>query len=237
MRILTLRGLQLALFAGLLGPSLAAADPVPITSGFVHVGAIDPSAQFALTGEGFSLSGFAEAFSSTLSLGCVPCAPGTTLDLGGAFLGPDAAGSGVVDGVTYPEIFLDGMTGTFSSPSFQISGDQALTITRNFTFTGTISGYLLNPSVHGFTEPAFTKALTGQGMARGEFLFNADESPLFFAHALQYEFINAAPVPEPTTLLLVGTGAAMAALRRRRSPADRERTRRTFQRAVGHLSS
>ena len=50
MRILTLRGLQLALFAGLVGPSLAAADPVPITSGFVHAGAVDPSAQFALRG-------------------------------------------------------------------------------------------------------------------------------------------------------------------------------------------
>jgi hypothetical protein len=218
MRILTLRGLQLAVLAVLAGPSLAAADPVRITSGFVHAGAVDPRAQFAFEGEGFSLAGFAEAFSSTLSLECVPCAPGTTLDLGGAFLGPDAAGSGVVDGVMYSEIFLNGMTGTFSSPSFQISGDQALTMVRNFTFSGTISGYLLNPSVHGFTEPAFTKMLTGQGIVRSEFLFNADETPLFFATQLQYEFTDSAPVPEPGTLLLVGTGAAVAALRRRRSP-------------------
>jgi hypothetical protein len=218
MRILTLRGLQLALLAALAGPSLAAADPIQITSGFVHAGAVDPRAQFAFEGEGFSLAGFAEAFSSTLSLACVPCAPGTTLDLGGAFHGPDAAGSGVVDGVAYSEIFLNGMTGTFSSPSFQISGDQALTMTRNFTFTGTISGYLLNPSVHGLTEPAFTKTLTGQGIVRGEFLFNADETPLFFARGLQYEFRDTAPVPEPSTLLLVGTGAAAAVLRRRRSP-------------------
>jgi hypothetical protein len=218
MRILTLRGLQLALLAALAWPSPAAADPIRITSGFVDAGAVDPRAQFALEGEGFSLAGFAEAFSSTLSLQCVPCAPGTTLDLGGAFHGPDAAGSGVVDGVTYSEIFLDGMTGTFSSPSFQIFGDQALTIVRNFTFTGTITGYLLDPSVHGFTEPAFTKMLTGQGTVRGEFLFNADETPLFFATNLQYEFTDAAQVPESATLLLFATGAAMAALRRRRTP-------------------
>jgi hypothetical protein len=218
MRTLARRGLQLALLAALVGPSVAAADPVRVTSGFVHAGAVDPSARFLFEGDGFSLAGFAEAFSSTLTLKCFPCAPGTTLDLGGEFHGPDAAGSGVVDGVTYPEIFLNGMTGTFSSPSFDISGDQAITIMRNFTFSGSVRGYLLNPFVHGFTEPVFTKSLTGQGTVRSEFLFNDDETPLFFATSLQYEFTDVAPVPEPATLLLVGSGAAVAAWRRRRRP-------------------
>ena len=217
MRILPLRALPLALLTAVAAPSLAAADPIHITSGFVRAGTVDPRAQFAFEGEGFSVAGFAQAFTSTVSP-CFPCPPGTTLDLGGAFQGPDALGSGVVDGVAYAELFFNGMTGTFSSPSFQVSGNQALTVVRDFTFTGTISGYLLNPFVHGFTEPAFTKTLTGAGIVRGEFLVNADQPPLFFATSLEYEFADTAPVPEPATLLLVGTGAAIAALRRRRSP-------------------
>src|SRR5918993_4869569 len=214
MRIFSRRALQLVLLVALAAPSLVSADPIQITSGFVRVGGIDPRAQFAFEGEGFSVAGFAQAFNSTMSL-CFPCAPGTTLDLGGAFHGPDALGSGVVDGIAYPTLFFNGMTGTFSSsPSFQVSGDQALTVIRNFTFTGEISGYLINPFVHGFTEPVFTKSLMGQGIVRGEFLVNADRPPLFFATSLNYEFADTAPVPEPTTLLLVGTGAALAASRR-----------------------
>jgi hypothetical protein len=216
MRPLTRRSLQLAMLATLAGPSLASADPIRITSGFVQAGALDPRAQFALAGDGFSLTGFAQSLNSTVSLRCVPCVAGTALDLAGEFHGPDAAGSGVVDGVTYSEIFLNGMTATFSSPSFQLSGDQTVTIVRDFTFTGTIRGYLLNPFVYGFTEPAFTKTLTGQGIVRGEFLVNADEPPLFFSTGLRYEFTGQDPVPEPGTLVLLGSGAALVALRRRR---------------------
>jgi PEP-CTERM motif len=197
-------------------PQPAAADPVEITSGYFTAGTLTTYAQTVMNGSGFGLKAFLEAYVSTLSLECTPCAPGTTIDLGGSFLGPQANGSAVVDGVSYPEIFLEGMTGTFSSPSFTISGTQSVTVERPFTFSGVVSGYLLDPNIYGRTDPAFTKSLVGAGTASAAFLFNGDLTPLFFGTALRYDFTNLHTTPEPATLFLVGSGAALAGLRRRK---------------------
>jgi hypothetical protein len=86
-----------------------------------------------------------------------------------------------VDGVTYPEIFADGMTGTFSSPSFQIDGTETVTITRPFSYSGVVNGFLLDPFVHGNTDPVFTKELFGRGTATATFFFTDFEAPIFTA--------------------------------------------------------
>jgi hypothetical protein len=217
MRIFARRGIpMLALAAAVALPRAAAADPITITSGQVAVEVLSGFARMHLEGDGFALTAFAEAYTSSLGLSCTPCRPGDTVDLGGGFFGPRAAGTALVDGVTYSQIFLDGMTGTFLSPSFQIAGTGDISVTRDFSFSGTVSGYVFDPFVYGLTEPVFTKTLSGRGTATGAFLYSDTEEPLFLAHELQYDFENPSPTPEPASLLLLGTGAAMVALRRRR---------------------
>jgi len=211
-----LRALILAATVAL--PGSATAEPITITGGHLEAGAVDPFARAVFEGTGgFLLDIGIEAFASSLSLSCTPCTPGATLNLGGMLAGPRAAGRAVVDGVVYSQIFVDGITGTFESPSFQISGSGDVTVTRPFSFSGLVNGFIVDPFVDGFTEPVFTKELAGRGTATGTFLFSDTEEPLFTAHTIRYEFTSAqSPVPEPTTMLLCGAGAAIAALRRRR---------------------
>jgi hypothetical protein len=140
------------------------------------------------------------------------------VDLGATFSGPRAGGQALVDGVFYPQIYVDGMTGTFSSPLFRISGTETVTVSIPFSYSGVVTGYLMDPWVHGTPEPVFTKALLGQGTATARFIytFYDEDGPLFTADDLRYDFAEAAPVPEPATMLLFGAGSAVLALRRRR---------------------
>lgn len=217
MRILKRPAIRvLFMTAAIILPGTATAEPIAITNGYVESEIISGRSQLHFEGDGFLLTAWVEALVSTLGQLCTPCAPGTTLDLGAVNGGSRAAGSALVDGVAYPEIFFDGMTGTFSSPSFQITGAGDVTVSRDFTFSGIVSGYLLNPWVTA-SDPVFTKSLSGQGTATATFLYNDADIPLFWPSSLRYDFTDAAPVPEPATLVLFGTGAAIAAQRRRRA--------------------
>ena len=153
----------LGLSALLLLPRPAVADPVTITSGYLQTFNLMTSTNGVFQGQGFSMIFFAEPLITELSFACWPCAPGTTVHLGGSFLGPDnALGSAVVDGTSYPTVFFDGMTGTFTSPSFVVTGDSTFSVTQPFSYAGVVSGYLVDPFIAGFTEPAFTKTLLGK---------------------------------------------------------------------------
>jgi hypothetical protein len=80
-----------------------------------------------------------------------------------------------------------------------------------------VNGYLSDPFA-GPSDPVFTKALLGSGTASATFIFFGGESgPFFTATDLRYDFDQTEPVPEPTTLLLVGAGTAIVAARRRRA--------------------
>lgn len=65
---------------------------------------------------------------------------------------------------------------------------------------------------------AFTRALVGSGTAALFFVHHFGEE--VNATQTRYDFASSEPVPEPTTLLLLGSGAAAITARRRRLTAE-----------------
>ena len=122
----------LVLVTFLLLPRTAAADPVVVTSGQMEVQIGSSLARLVFEGEGFVLRAEADAFASSLFVSCNSCAPGTSVDLGGSFNLPLASGSAVVDGESYPLIYLD-MTGTFVTPPILVEGSETVTLSAPFT--------------------------------------------------------------------------------------------------------
>ena len=207
------------LLAFVLLPLRASADPVQITSGFLTSSGAFGSAEFELVGEGFNVTGTAEPGVVFPALTCFPCAAGDPIDLRSQFLGTIGSASGTVDGTSYPSFTVaDSMV--FNAPTIDApTTGGAFTVARPFTFDSTFVG-ILNINTPD-EENAFTKTLMGEGTVTASFLSipNPDGSPLFNFESVRYEFTAATPgpdpIPEPTTMLLFGSGLA-AALRYRK---------------------
>jgi hypothetical protein len=222
----------------LASPTVARADPIVISSGWAignsqgagvsHLIMNVQGPEFSFLTSGGPIGGFLP------NIDCNPCGRfeggvlvpspvvdlGATLDSSGFDLG---SGTGLIEGVTYPHVWVGFSSGTITTPMVTLTELGEALVDLPFTFNALMNGYLGDP-VQGSLERVFTVELTGSGRASAGFFGLIDESsPTGRSYSLQdfmqYEFVQAQPVPEPGTLFLVG--GAIAALAAKRSLRNR----------------
>ena len=196
----------------------ASAEPIQITAGALSwSSAHGPGPQITLAGEGFTFegrggTGFFAPFEQCL----VPeCLAGTVVNLHAIWAGGDLPGTATLGSLRFTNV---GSLASEASLHAVWSGSVGLPqnfdggeVAAPFQFTGL------------FSYPAGSVGLVQQLnlYGRGRTTLNFAPSQVvpgaFALSAARYEF-NSDPVPEPTSMLLIGTGlAGLAALRRRQS--------------------
>lgn len=210
-------------------PVPLAADAIQITSGTVQVSQSLHQARINFEADDFVLSTGTEGF-FTESGRETNFPLNTPVNLGAEWM-PSSIRGGVVvfEGVRYTDLFFgfgNATGGTFVTPAVALPGTPISTIilTAPFTFTGVVAPFAdLDPDPAA--EPVFRAELFGFGVARAQFglVAGTDGQPGFYTpiplegadYHLEYVFASE-PIPEPTTMLLVGSGVAVALAQRRR---------------------
>jgi hypothetical protein len=202
-------------------PSLA--DPISILHGSILItGGGLPNGPVSLTGSrGFSLDGTVAPSAGLTGLFgqcAVPeCTPGSRIDFGLDLTGASGflSGTMTIEGNRYDisesvtataDVFLH-LDGSVLAPGM---GPARPTVSAPFSLTG--RAFALTP----FGEFAYDERLFGRGTATVTLVpypANPDFAPSWMVDSARFDF--AQPVPEPSTLLLVGTGVLLAAKARR----------------------
>lgn len=189
-------------------PARVQAEPIHLTAGFLSSAGLDQSGRFDFSGQGFRIIGVTEQGSVRPTV-CSPCTAGETISLSSNFVtGLQLSAPIIIDGATSTS-FADAAS-SFTASSFTVpSVPHDFTMQGFFTFTGLLIG------LDASEDRLFQRELIGQGRLTANFTFNPGVGGAAFDFAdIRYDFTEQDPVPEPMTLLLVGSGLAGIAARR-----------------------
>jgi len=195
----------------------AAGETIRIRSGRAAYDTGDP-ASLMLTGDEFALN------SLFLSLATIPCfsgcRAGTSVSLSTLFE-PLGEGGAIVGGTSYGrdnlgpgpgDVAFQGRLLFDAATLIPDTDDPFVQLTSRFRLTGHIAAF---PNLTA-TVPLFEVDVTGSGLAT-VFLDRFGDSGLYYFSSADYTIQD--PVPEPTTLLLFGSGVTALVIRRRETRA------------------
>ena len=211
-------------------PTAVQADPIVISPGTITGHVLLSTAHLDIQGSGFSFTGSLDGFLANTAA-CTPCGSpvadlGATLDQFST-----GSGTGMIEGVTYPLVFVGFSSGSFTTPTAMLTELGSSLVDVPFTFSGVMNGYLEDPLIRPSDAlPIFTLNLGGSGRASARFLGLVDDNGArvysVFPDSIRYEFTRSEPVPEPGTLLLVGSALGGLMLARAGSRRGRRRGER-----------
>lgn len=203
----------LALAAALGCARIAAADPVQIVSGSLEYSRAAGMSPLTLAGtRDFTFTGHT-GFGLFEPRDCAfgHCVDGDVVSLRAGWSGTDLGGMATVDGRTYTSV---GSVSADSSLLANFFGSVMLPAGGS-TGVRTVPFSFIGQFIVLETEAARRYDLSGGGLATVSFTRSAATGG-WLVNSLRYEFEDVSAAPEPSTLALVGLGAAYGAWRRRR---------------------